>query len=133
MKVLLCVDDNNGMLFNHRRVSSDRAVTEKVNEIADGRLFITEFSRKLFPDARIIEEEGVRELGQVDYFFLENVSLASIVDMVSELIVFRWNRRYPSDFCLDIVPEETYIMVSTEDFVGNSHDRITMEVWRYED
>lgn len=130
MKVLLCIDDNGGMLFNHRRVSSDRAVTTKVNEIAENRLFITEYSHKLFPDACVVDEGQIPGLGNDDCIFVENVCLAPVIDMISELIIFRWNRRYPSDFCLDIIPEDFFTLVCTEEFEGNSHDKVTKEVWK---
>ena len=31
MKVIVCVDDNNGMMFNNRRQSRDEKVIEKVS------------------------------------------------------------------------------------------------------
>ena len=33
MKIILCVDDNYGVLFNNRRVSRDGAVISKIKEI----------------------------------------------------------------------------------------------------
>ena len=30
MKVIICVDQDNGILFNHRRVSRDRRVIEQI-------------------------------------------------------------------------------------------------------
>ena len=35
MRVIVCVDDNGGMLFNHRRQSRDRVLCERVRVIID--------------------------------------------------------------------------------------------------
>ncbi|MEI3375006.1 MAG: hypothetical protein V8R00_03520 [Coprococcus catus] len=37
MRVIVCVDDNGGMLFNHRRQSRDRVLCERVLQMADER------------------------------------------------------------------------------------------------
>lgn len=34
MRVIVCVDDNGGMLFNHRRQSRDRVLCERVLQMA---------------------------------------------------------------------------------------------------
>lgn len=36
MRLIVCLDDKNGMAFNHRRQSRDRIVTEKIEELAKG-------------------------------------------------------------------------------------------------
>ena len=49
------------------------------------------------------------------------------LDDCSELIIFRWNRDYPSDlkFVFDYL--QRFELVSSEKFKGNSHDEITKE------
>ena len=52
MRVIVCVDDNGGMLFNHRRQSRDRVLCERVLQMADERdcrNFHTDYSG---PDCR---------------------------------------------------------------------------------
>ena len=51
MKIILCLDDNNGMLFNNRRQSRDRVLVEDIiNNLQGEKLNIFEFSKALFED-----------------------------------------------------------------------------------
>ena len=49
MKLILCVDDNGGMAFNHRRQSRDRVLNEHILALCGmHRLWITPYTAKLF-------------------------------------------------------------------------------------
>lgn len=51
MRVIVCVDDNGGMLFNHRRQSRDRVLCERVLQMADERdcsVYMNTYSAKIF-------------------------------------------------------------------------------------
>lgn len=49
MKLILCVDVDNGMTFNDRRQSRDREVIKDIARyVGDGRIIISEYSRILF-------------------------------------------------------------------------------------
>lgn len=49
MRLIVCLDDKNGMAFNHRRQSRDRIVTEKIEELVKGStLHFSPNSEKLF-------------------------------------------------------------------------------------
>ena len=49
VKIIVCLDDNGGMLFNNRRQSRDRVVCEDVVKNLNGeKLFISPFSQILF-------------------------------------------------------------------------------------
>ena len=49
MKLIVCVDLNNGMLFNNRRLSRDRGLIEQIYSlVGENKLWITEFSKDLF-------------------------------------------------------------------------------------
>ena len=49
MHIIVCLDDQNGMAFNHRRQSRDRVVTEDICILADGRpLWMNKNSVALF-------------------------------------------------------------------------------------
>ena len=131
MKVFVCVDDNDGMLFNNRRQSRDQKVVEKIREmVGDGKLWIKEFSKTLFDENVIVDEALLEHAGKEDYCFVENEPLSLHEEEIDELYVFKWNRIYPADFMLDIHLEEMYAKIRTEEFVGNSHDKITLEVWK---
>ena len=61
---------------------------------------------------------------------MENLSLAPYWEKIERLIVFRWNRVYPADMWLDItLAEDGWKLLTTTEFVGNSHEKITEEEW----
>lgn len=133
MIAMVCLDDRKGMLFNKRRQSRDRAVTEKILELAgERRLWIHPFSEKLFADNRaeniISDECFLEKAGEGEYCFVENCGFAECGERLEKLIVFWWNRSYPSDLWLDIDLEE-WKKTETEEFAGHSHEKITREVY----
>lgn len=125
MKLIICLDDKNGMMFNKRCQSKDVAVTEKIKEIIGNNLLhIHPYSSPIFPEATICES-----FENVDGFaFIENPDLI-IPEKIQELYIFKWNRHYPSDkkFKMDM---SDFVLQSTEDFAGNSHENITLEVYK---
>ena len=51
MNVILCLDDNKGLLFNNRRQSRDKAVLDDIfNNLNGEKLAVTTFSEKLYSD-----------------------------------------------------------------------------------
>lgn len=55
MKLIVCLENNNGVIFNKRRVSSDRKVTQRVIELTWGKkLWISYYTQELFVDKDII-------------------------------------------------------------------------------
>lgn len=137
MKIIIALDDNNGMLFNHRRQSSDAAIRDRIKELIKGEiLYLNAYSAEQFKDTNIrlsVDEDFLHKAGNEEYCFVENEKLADVREDIEEFVIFRWNRRYPSDLVLDALPEECGMScVSTEEFAGNSHERITMETWRAE-
>lgn len=130
MTVIVCIDDNFGMMYNKRRQSRDKAVIEKIYEITyNRRLFIDDYSSELFDsDKVIISDNMFDEALHGDFCFVENLSLKKYKNRIDEIILFKWNRKYPSDFKFDISLDE-YREVLTEEFKGNSHDKITRTVY----
>jgi len=135
MKVIVCIDDCNGMLFNKRRQSRDRVlIADVVSNIFGGNLLITKFSEKLFEEFEIdsffISEDILEEAEHEDYCFIEDKALAPYADRIDELIIYRWNRKYPADTYLDINPAALSLrLISTTEFAGSSHEKITKEVY----
>lgn len=134
MNVIVCVDDAFGMLFNNRRQSKDSILIERIIEISNiSKLWIGEFSRSLFstyePRILLIDDAFLENAETGDFCFVENCHLTPYIDKVEKLIVFKWNRSYPSDFSLDVDLSEWELVSSTE-FKGSSHKEITMEVYR---
>ena len=75
-----------------------------------------------------MSENYLEEAGVQDLCFVEKEPLATYFDKIDECIVFKWNRVYPADQHLDIdISKMT--KVQEEEFVGFSHEKITMEVY----
>jgi hypothetical protein len=130
MKIIVCLEDNNGMMFNRRRVSSDAVVTRRILEIASGKkLWMSPYSSKLFAGENVcIADDFLSRAQAGEYCFVEDADIDGYTDRMEEMILFRWNRRYPSDrkFLLSL---DEWKLVSTEEFAGKSHPLITQEVY----
>lgn len=133
MKLIVCIDDNFGVLFNNRRLSSDKKVTERICEIVgDNPIYMTDYSAKLFADTDITVKvaEDLDRVKRNSYVFYEGGSVEKILSKIDSLIVFRWNRKYPSDvkFPLgDVILDMK--LENSMNFCGNSHPEITEEVY----
>ena len=136
MKIIVCVDDNNGMMFNNRRQSSDSILIQDIIANLDGsNLLIAPYSEKLFENSDIdtffISDFILDEAEHDDFCFIENKSLAKHASNINELIIYRWNRNYPADTYLDIDPISLGMeLIATSEFVGSSHEKITKELYR---
>lgn len=133
MKVIACCENSNGMLFNDRRVSKDRAVLERIVKLTKAsKLWMDNYSYSLFKelDASNINltENVLSEAADGEYCFVEKQVLVPYEKYISEIIIFRWDRNYPFDKELD-VDLSRWKLKHTEEFGGNSHDKITMEVY----
>ena len=133
MKVIVCLDDKNGMLFNQRRQSRDREVVKDIIKMCDDAiLHMNYYSNPLFEE---YENRAVSDTFPIfakdnEYVFVENAALLPFEDKISELIVYRWNTVYPSDLKLDLPLEEHgWVLKSATDFAGHSHDKITKEIY----
>lgn len=132
MIVILCLDDQGGMMFNHRRQSRDKEVIRDILQMRTGKaLWMNEYSVKLFEEA---EEEincdaaFLQKAGEGEFCFVENEQPGLSVDRIEQLIIYRWNRKYPADFYLEIDLNDWILKASTE-FQGNSHEKVTKEVY----
>ena len=126
MKLIVCLDDNNGMMFNNRRQSRDKILIENVLEICKGeKLYTNEYSSKLFPEKFVEIFDSMEEIGN-GYCFAENFTVNE--NDVEEIIVYKWNRVYPADVHFNI-SLENWNLTETVDFEGSSHDKITREIY----
>lgn len=136
MKIIVCVDDNNGMMFNKRRQSRDRVLIQDIIANLDGsNLLIAPYSEKLFEDSDIdaffISDFILDEAEPDDFCFIENKALKKYASKINELIIYHWNRKYPADTYLDIDPTSLGMkLITTTEFVGSSHDKLTKELYR---
>lgn len=131
MKLIAAIEDRGGMLFNHRRCSRDRVLNQWItNLVGEKTLWVHPYSLDLFPDART-DENFLDKAGEDDFCFVEDCSVKVFADRVSELYLCHWNRRYPADFFFDL-PMGPMLLKKEEEFVGSSHDKITVEQWKRE-
>ena len=131
--LIVCVDDSMGMMFNKRRVSRDEAVIKRIIEIADNkRIWMSQYSYPLFESMKadniLAEDLFLERASNDEYCFLENISVADCENKIDRIILFRWNRSYPSDVKFNIDLNE-WKLNSSEEFAGDSHECITMEVY----
>ena len=134
MIIIACCENGYGMMFNNRRVSQDNAVIDKIIELTEGaKLWVSNYSHPLFekknPDNINVSEMFLSEAGKDEYCFIEKEQVSKYQKWIDEIVLFRWNRDYPSDHAFDIDLSE-WKLVSQKEFKGNSHERITMEVYR---
>jgi hypothetical protein len=130
MTVFVCLDDNNGMMFNNRRQSRDSKVIERIKAISMGRrLYVDSYTAKLFEGIEVIVDDNFLEkVTEEDFCFVERANLKEYDEKIKTLVIFKWNRVYPFDKQIDIEFEERELKESY-DFEGTSHERITCEVW----
>ena len=127
MTLYICLDDRNGLQFNKRRQSRDSAVLEDIRSRLTGKLLIEPFSEKLIREAEIpyvLPPEGAED------YFAENVPSQEVMENTSKIVIYRWNRHYPSDLRWE--PDLTalgFSLKETGEFPGTSHEKITREVY----
>lgn len=130
MQVIITVENRNGMLFNHRRVSRDQKVSERILAYCkEKKLWMNAYSVKLFennPQIRVSETF----LEQKDAIcFVEDQDVTPYLPEIDTIILFHWNRDYPADLFFTVDLSE-WNRIHQEEFAGKSHDKITMEVYK---
>ena len=124
MKLIVCLDDKNGMLFNKRRQSRDRILIENVLELCKGKtLYTNEYSSALFSENSVVVCEDFEAI-ENGFVFAENFMVDE--DKIQEIIIYKWNRVYPADTFFNI-SLDSWRLAETVDFVGSSHEKITRE------
>ena len=131
MHVIVCLDDRGGMLFNHRRLSSDRSVCARITELAAERtLWMNGYSAKLFDDHKVAVSDTFLENAEPgDICFVETVDIRPHLDRINTVTVFSWNRAYPSDTKFPILLLDNWQKSLVREFAGSSHEKISE--WRY--
>lgn len=125
---IVCLDQKNGMYFNERRQSRDRYVIRDILDMTkDNVLHINSYSEELFEKQSkkyIISDDYFSDAKKDEYCFVENHILDQ--STTDKLIVYRWDKVYPADYKMDL---RQWKLVSTLEFMGYSHDKITKEVY----
>lgn len=133
MIAIVCVDDSFGMLFNNRRQSRDAMLNKKIIELSNGsKLWMNSYSYKIFEEIDKgninVAEDFLEEARTGEFCFVENKDLKPFNRYIERIILFKWNRSYPNDFTFDM-PMCEFKLSESIDFAGNSHKKITMEVY----
>ncbi len=133
MKVIVTLDDKNGMMFNKRRQSRDIVLLKHMLDmVGEHKLFMNSYTAKQFlelPCDNIIVDENFLEVaGEEDFCFVEDQRLVAYREKISHIYIYKWNRLYPSDFKfeVDLTGWKGEVLV---EFEGHSHDKITLEEW----
>ena len=136
MILFVCVDDELGMAFGGRRQSRDRALCEDMIAFAAGKTIrMHPRSAKLFEGLGGVVAVGgelAQGIGADECCFVEFEPVTQLAERAQTLVVYRWNRHYPADLRFD-VPLEKWSLREVTEFVGTSHEKITREVYTYED
>jgi hypothetical protein len=128
MKLIICVAGNGGIAFHHRRQSRDEKVCKDILEIAESELYVSAYSSELFAGSSGVHVcEDVSTLGE-QYYFSERQMPDVKEEDISEVVLYHWNREYPSDVFFDLDLSK-FQLRDTREFPGKSHDRIRREVW----
>ena len=132
MKVIVCLDERLGMMFNKRRQSRDSVLIADIVSDLDGeKLYISPYSEKLFDGLEVklkIKDDPLKAAKRNSVCFIEGCSLAEYKNDIDEVVIYRWNRHYPGDFYFDL-NMEGYALKSVTEFAGSSHEKITKEIY----
>lgn len=132
MDAIVCIDERGGMAFNGRRQSQDRALRAHILARTEGgALWLTPYSKKQFqsdaPQLRLSDAPW-EAAGRGEVCWFETTDPAPWQDAIEQLIVYRWNRVYPSDVRLGIDLSQ-WQLCARQEFAGHSHECITEEVY----
>lgn len=131
MNIIVCIDKNNGMSFCGKRQSMDCVLQEKVLEIVGAsRLLMSSYSARQFENTAgiVVDDDFLNNANQGDFCFVENNEISS--ENVEGFYVFNWNRKYPADLLFSVdLKAEGFKKIKKEEFKGNSHDKITLEIY----
>lgn len=131
MILIVCVDDNMGMAFNHRRQSMDRAVRARIlARVGGAPLWMTPYSARQFtePAAHLnVVEDCQTKAGAGEFCFVETQAVAA-PERIEKLILYRWGRTYPADLHFSM-PEGFFRLAEQCTFEGHSHPELTEEIY----
>ena len=131
--VAVTVDERMGIAFNKRRQSRDRILINDLVDTVVGKIYVSEYSLPIFEEYKdriVVADDPLRECPDGGCCFVEMTELMPYIDDISTLIVYNWNRHYPADKTLDIdIKSSIFTLVSSTEFIGSSHEKITKEIY----
>ena len=110
MILIVCVDDHNGMMFNHRRQSQDRVLRADILELTDGKkIWMNAYSRNQFAesDAEKIRDASLKRkenMGMRRFSMLRGTGSSALWRMRMSPAVWSGSRRSISTVGTGIIP-----------------------------
>ncbi len=133
ISVAITVDERMGIAFNKRRQSRDRVLISDLVNTTTGNIYVSEYSLPLFneyKDRIVIADDPLSQCPSGKLCFVEMTELVPYIDDIDTLIVYNWNRHYPTDKALDIdLKDGSFTLASSTEFIGSSHEKITKEIY----
>ena len=130
MKLIFCLDDKGGMMFNKRRQSQDRELRKRILDTLEGKpLVMSPYSAKQFVESENILISDAPQIENFDgVYFVEDLPFS--MSGVGEITLYKWNRHYPSDvkFGIDLA-KSGFVLKKVYEFEGSSHEKITEETY----
>ena len=121
MIIILCLDNNNGMMFNDRRQSQDRGLREYIAEMTKGeKVYMNAYTEKLYEEINdpVVCEDFLHKAGKGETCIVENLPLKPVIDQIEEIVIFRWNK----------VDLEEWKLAEEEQIEGSTHE-ITKQIY----
>lgn len=130
MHIIVCLDNRKGMLFNYRRQSRDKEIVKRIIEQSAQKVKMSEYSARIFENFQEyieVDNQFLEKASVGDVCFIENADINDLTDIES-ITIYNWNKMYPADkyFTLSL---ENFQLIHSEEFKGNSHEKITKEVY----
>lgn len=139
MKLIVCIDEKKGMMFNHRRQSQDRVLRDDIRKECQGSILrMNAYSAGLFEKDADVEttvqifssEDFLAQASEDDCCFVEDQDVSLWLEQADTVILYQWNRHYPADLYFTAeLSEDTWQMERQEAFAGSSHEKITKTVY----
>ena len=125
LKIIITLDDKYGYSLFGKRLSKDRRLIQDMLSSFD-RIYTTEYSAHIIGSSGKVICPIPDDIANDAVLFLEATDIPD--EKADQLIVYRWNRHYPSD--RKYIPEEHgWKKQSSSDFQGYSHKKITKEIY----
>lgn len=130
MIFIFTLDNSNGTQFCGKRQSKDKIVAGHILNYANGKpVYMKEKSTSFFENTdKLIHIDNFENLENDAICFAEEVVSAKLLEKAEYIIVYRWNRSYPS-IVKDRLDLSGYTKRTVEEFAGNSHEKITVEIY----
>lgn len=132
MKIIICLDKQNGYMFCKRRQSMDRVLRQKlISLLGDKKLWMSQYTKKQFTEeGNYVVDDLYEENAHVDdYCFIEDKGYD--LAKCDEVWIFRWDKKYPFDKSFDADALKTdFSLESASVFSGSSHDEILLEIYK---